>query len=59
MSLCLPLLTGIKYCLYYVAKALLKINNDKLPQIIKSHEINGGNYNDGNNNMSNKEEMCV
>lgn len=45
----------MKYCSDYVAKALLVINNDRLPEIIKTYKINRGDYDNGNNNMSNKE----
>lgn len=46
-----------KYCSDHDAKALLVINDEKLPKIIKSYKINRGNYTNGNTNMSDKEEM--
>lgn len=52
----LPLFTGMKNCSDHVAKALL-INNDKLPEIIKTYKINKDSYDNGYHTMLNKEEM--
>lgn len=56
---CVSVFTGMKYSSYCVANTFLVINKDKLLEMIKLYKINWGNYNSGNNNTSNKEEMWI